>query len=214
MRRLTQTEIAAYKARLSRPITVKEAKAISSEVHAIAELYTVSQGRLDFWRELFVGISCADLMHASHIRLGEEPPDIVLTVNGADLLIEITNAIPTGRKLGAEYDDYAASMVETGSVKFADENALEDHDSVVPDVAAAIDKKVSKSYRARYVLVVDILHKIIGPLSWSMERAMVRSAVPALTSFEEVWIRKAASILRVSRQGVSRVSAPWPSDED
>ena len=89
-----------------------------------------------------------------------------------------------------------------------------DYPTIVSDVESVIKKKMSKSYPADTVLVVDIHHDMFGAFDYPIERQLVKTARLALGRFKEVWLRKGQSLLRASPVSISRVSQPWPSDED
>lgn len=216
MRRLTREETAAYVARLRSWLPLSEVDTIVREISEKAEFYSVSQGGLKFWRETFVGMSCALLTHARLFRLGGDPPDFELDYGDHIRSFEIVDVMPAGRRLGAEYDEFAdlANTNQGIPIRHVTQEEMEaELNSLAPDLEQQLIAKMAKNYNPAPILVVDIHHDIIPAMDSGPERTIVRHAERALSKFPEVWLRKSSSFLRISPSGISRVSTPWPSDD-
>ena len=212
MRRLTFEETSQYVMRLRNWHSLSDVSAILHEVREKARFYAVSQGGLKFWREAFVGMSCAHLSHAKRFRLGADPPDFELDYGDHVRPFEIVDVMPADWQRGREYDEYATLWNEQQGIPISHVNYEQEkaeHETIPADVARQILAKKAKRYDPAPTLVMDIHHRVHGDLGRLVESAMIRHAKHALTDFSEIWLRKASSFLRVSQVGVSRVSVPW-----
>jgi hypothetical protein len=215
MRRLTREETAAYVARLRSWLPLSEVDAIIREVSEKAEFYAVSQGGLKFWRETFVGMSCAILTHAKLFRLGGDPPDFELDYGDHTRSFEIVDVMPAARRLGDEYGQFAvlANANQGVPIRHVTQEEMEaELNALAPDLEQRLTAKMAKNYNPAPILVVDIHHDIIPAMDSGPERTIVLLAKRALSKFPEVWLRKSSSFIRVSSLGVSRISMPWPDD--
>ncbi|WP_269715629.1 hypothetical protein [Caulobacter sp. NIBR2454] len=212
MVRLTKSQAAEYRSRLSAWQSFADATELMREVRERQGFYAVSQGAAKFWREMHVALYCAGITHAKRVRLGDDPPDFELDYGDHRRAFEIVNALPPGRQLGAEYDAMADLMNTGKSVPITHldvEGELEDAPLAVD---AAIRSKAAKGYEMPLVLVVDIFHFVIARSDRDAERQWVRSAQKALGSFIEIWLKNGSDLIRVTPNGISRLSHPWPAE--
>lgn len=215
MRRLTATELSAYKTRLSSWLRLDQVNLIMAEIGEQSQFYAVSQGGLKFWREAFVGMSCAYLTHADRFRLGADPPDFELAYGKRRQGFELLQVMPKGWRLGDEYNTYADELNEFGSTKLKSRSYRErqtESETVVDDVRELLQAKVAKKYDNRLILVIDIFHDLYFSTDSGHVRVLSRVAQQGLSSFSEVWLRQANHIVRVSQNSVSMISEAWPSD--
>lgn len=215
MKRITKEEIAGYKTRLSSWLKLGQVDVIMQEIGQTAQLYTVSQGGLKFWREAFVGMSCAYLTHAQRFRLGADPPDFELDYGDKVQGFELLQVMPKGWRLGSEYDTYADELNRFGRTKFKSRSHKEgqkESESVVEDVKEKLATKLSRGYDPSIILVIDILHDLNLHLDLGHAKALTRVARSASKSFAEVWLRQSNNLLRVSPHSASLISQPWLSD--
>jgi hypothetical protein len=216
MRRLTVSEIAAYKAQLSSWLRLDEVNPIIADIRRKTEFYATSQGGLKFWREAFVGMSCAYLTHASHFRLGADPPDFELRYGRRKQGFEVVQVIPKGWRIGDEYNTYADEMNRLRTTQLKSRSYRErqtESETVVDDVQELLRAKMMKNYDRRFILVVDIFHDLFLSTDFGHVRALSRVARQGLSSFSEIWLRQASNILRVSPFSVSLISSTWPNEE-
>ncbi len=216
MTRLSAQEVKDYRKQLSQWQTLHRVDTLISEVADKAQLYVVSQGGLKFWREAFVGMSCAQLTHARRFRLGDDPPDFELDYGDHTLRCELVTALPDGLKLGDRYNKYADDLNRDGKTELSStsfDQGKQEYDSVISDVESLISAKSSKLYPEKYVLVVDIMHEVYFDSDFGLMQELARAARSGLSNFREVWLRQSSRLLRVSPVSTSLISLPWPSDE-
>ena len=208
MQRLTRHETADATAKLRSWRSPADVDVLLDDIREKAGFYTVAQGGLKFWREAFVGRSCAYLSNAKRFRLGDDPPDFELDYGDHARSFEIVDVMPSGRQRGLEYDNHAALWNERGSIPISHltyEQENSEREAIPADVERQILAKKAKKYDPAPILVLCLHHHVIGDLGHSVESAMVRHAENALTTFPEIWLLKGPSLLRVSAVGVSRV---------
>ncbi len=211
MRRLVPHEIESYIAALREWQSWSDADVILTQIHAISKLYTVSQGRLQFWREAFVGLACAQMTHAVRFRLGNDPPDFELDYGDHIRSFEVVDVLPAGRLRGDEYDQLAADVIagEQPEIEhLSAEKEREEYHSIPIDVLIQIQNKKAKKYDPSIILVMDLHHAVIHELYQDVEGELVRLARGALDAFAEIWFRKGMYLLRVSPYSVSRICGP------
>lgn len=216
MTRLSAQEANEYKIKLSEWQTLQRVDRLISEVANKAQLYAVSQGGLKFWREAFVGMSCAQLTHAKKFRLGGDPPDFELDYDDHTLKCELVTALPEGLKLGDRYNRYADDLNKHGETTLhtrSFEQSKREYESLPDDVEALIIAKSAKHYPEKYVLVVDILHDVHFESDLGLIRGLVPIGRKGLKAFREVWFRQSSRLLRVSPVSSSVISLPWPADD-
>lgn len=216
MARLSAQEAKDYRIQLSEWQALHRVDTLISEVADKAQLYVASQGGLKFWREAFVGMSCAQLTHASRFRLGNDPPDFELDYGDYTLKCELVTAVPHGLKLGDRYNRYADDLNKNGNTELFSnsfEQSEKEYNSVISDVEDLISAKAAKSYTEKYVLVVDILHDVYFDSDLVLLRGLSRIARSGLSKFREIWLRQSSRILRVSPVSTSLISLPWSSEE-
>ena len=207
--RLTKEEVARYKARLASWLRLEQVDTVMQEINQKSQLYTVSQGGLKFFRETFVGMSCAYLTHAERFRLGADPPDFELDYGATEQSFELVQVMPRGWRLGHEYDAYADELNYLGHTTLKTRSHKErqaESESIVDDVNDKLKAKLSKGYDKSIILVVDILHDLYLRTDLGHSRSLANVARSALGSFSEIWLRQSNNLLRVSRHSTSLIS--------
>jgi hypothetical protein len=215
MQRFTRDEATIHDAELRKWNSLSDVDMIMGAVARKAQLYAVSQGALKFWREAFVGMSCARLTHAVRFRLGGDPPDFELDYGDHQRSFEIVNVMPEGWLLGKEYDGHAERLnagqpVTLRSLSF--EQGRAEYDAFGTDLQEQIAAKMGKNYPAGMILVADVLHEVDFNIDTGLKHVAAQRARKGLEKFDEVWVRRATYILRVTRHGVTQISNPWPTD--
>ena len=214
MRRLTKKEIASYRLQLTSWLPLDDIDAIMAEVGNQTQMYAVAQGGLQFWRETWIAMSCAQLMHARRLKLGEDPPDFWLDLGGREQAFEIVQVMPRDYRPGDIYGRYAADLSSTGSTTFVDRSFDQvgvDLDNLPSDLAVQLRAKCAKNYERGMILVVDLLHDVILETDSGVVLNLVRVTRPALNNFDEVWLRRGNAIVRVTEESVSLVTNPLPT---
>ncbi|MFP1132926.1 hypothetical protein [Asticcacaulis sp. W401b] len=206
MDRLTKEEAQAYRKRLSSWLTLDEADELMAEIGDRAQLFAASQGALQFWREAWCGMSCAQLMHAHRIRLGEDPPDFWLDFGNKKQAFEIVQVQPADLRLGDVFDRYATSVNAGRPVEIVKRSAEQialDTSDLPADIDRQVRAKCAKRYDRDTILVVEIMHEVTLEADTPLVRTLIPICAPALRSFEEIWLRRGNAILRVSRHSAS-----------
>jgi hypothetical protein len=217
MRRLEQHETAVYFAALREWQSWSAADAILTKIRDISKLYTVSQGGLQFWREAFVGLACAQMTHAVRFRLGNNPPDFQLDYGDHLRSFEVVDVLRAGRLRNAEYDELAADVLAGKQPEiehFSTEREIEEYKAIPGDVMRQIQSKKEKGYDPSIILVMDLHHAVMHELYQDVEGELVRLARGALDAFSEIWFRKGMYLLRVSPYSVSRICGPLNEEFD
>lgn len=214
MRRLTKEEIVGYRLQLGSWLSLDDVDAIMAQVGDEAQMYAVSQGGLQFWRETWIAMSCAQLMHARRLKLGGDPPDFWLDFGNREQSFEIVQVMPEGYRPGVIYEKYAADLTSTGSTDLIERSFDQvgvDLENLPNDLAAQIRAKCAKNYEPGMILVVDLLHDVILETDSGVVLGMVRVTRPALKAFDEVWLRRGNAIVRITEESVSLVTNPLPA---
>jgi len=214
MQRVTKEEAEAFRRELSTWRRLAEVHPLMIGVEEKAQLYVVSQGALKVWREAFVGMSCAQLTHAHRFKLGDDPPDFTLDYGDHQRSFEIVTIIPKDWKITHEYDGHAANLnagepTPLRTLSHAESEA--EMEALFPDLEAQISAKMAKPYPQETILVADVLHGIdfstdVGPM-----KRVASIAAGGLKVFSEVWVRRGAAIIRVTKESRSLVSSLYLS---
>lgn len=213
MRPLTGDETAQLAGYLADWRTPEEVHGALQAVGEVAGFYTVGQGALKIWREAFVAMSCLQLSHARRLRLGDDPPDFELEYDHGVQDFELVDVLPAGRRLGEVYKTYARNLNETGRTELERVGGQEEHEALLADFERQLLAKMAKGYETSLILVADIHHELEPGSDYPMEQRLARIAQAGLDRFREVWIRKGASIIRVSPFGMTRMSGIGPQDD-
>ncbi|WP_040308386.1 hypothetical protein [Asticcacaulis biprosthecium] len=213
MRRLTKDEIASYRLRLGSWLPLDDVDAIMAEVGDQTQMFAVAQGGLKFWRETWIAMSCAQLMHARRLKLGDDPPDFWLDFGRQQQAFEIVQVMPRDYRPGVIYGQYAADLTSKGSTELVERSFDQvgiDLENLPNDLAAQLRAKCAKKYDSDLILIVDLLHDVILEADSGVVLGMVRVTRPALNTFREVWLRRGNAIVRVTEESVSLVTNPLP----
>lgn len=211
MRRLCKQEAETYRSLLHSWRSLSDVDAIMDRIDERARFYAVSQGGLKFWREAYVGMSCAYRSHALRFRLGGDPPDFELDYGDHVRAFELVGAIPAWRKPGLLYDKLAAEWNATRKIPIlpmSHEEETAEHEAIPEDVRVQIQAKLGKNYSRTTILVVALHHWVVGDLWPHIEMAVVQHARAALGHFREIWIWKGGNVLRVSPDRLSWMTMP------
>jgi hypothetical protein len=215
MRRISREQATELQAKLKQWCTFEEADEIMQCVAQKAQLYVTSQGSLKFWREAFVGMSCALLTHALRIRLGADPPDFELDYGDHMRTFELVNVIPKNWLIGKQHDEYAERLNAGESIKlrkltYAQSKA--EYEALGQDLEQQIQAKLSKSYSPGMILVADLYHDVDFATDFGLKQEIANIAAQALSKFTEVWVRNGNSLIRISPDRISQISNPFPED--
>ena len=199
MRRISREEATEFEFKLRQWCTFEEADEIMQKVAEKAQLYVSSQGSLKFWREAFVGMSCALLTHALRIRLGADPPDFELDYGDHMRMFELVSVIPKNWFIGRQHDEYAEQLNAGQSIKlrkltYAQGKA--EYEAIGPDLEQQIQRKCSKTYSAGTILVADLYHDVDFATDFGLNQMIGNTASQALSKFAEVWVRNGNALLR------------------
>lgn len=211
MRRLTKSEIKECRDYLTEWRTLDEVNALMANISLVSELYAVSQGGLKFWREAWIGMSCAYLTHARRFRLGEDPPDIFLDYGTHEQGLEIVQVLPRGMKISGDHDRYADELSARGETVITNRSFQQkerDLETLPADLRIQIQSKAGKNYPNHYILVVDILHEIFFETDTGSVLGIAEVAKGFLKSFSEIWLRRGNAIVRVSPVNTTLITSP------
>jgi hypothetical protein len=212
MRKLSKKEAQAYELRLKVWNDLPVVTGIMKEINNIAELYAVSEGKLKFWRETYIGMSCAHFTHALKFRLGGDPPDFELDYGSHQRSFEIVQLVPQGRLISGEHKTYAQDLEAKGETILREDTYAtrrSEWEAVVPDAKIQVAAKASKSYPPETILVVDIVHDFEFQQDPGATRQLVSLAMQNTSHFSEIWFRKSRSLLRVSSTSATLIKPPW-----
>ena len=143
--RLTKARAETYRTTLRAWNTRAVVRPILAEIAAQTGFYTVAQGETQFWREMHVGMSCAALMHAEAIRLGDDPPDVMLRCQGREIGLEIVDAMPLDRRRGDEFNTLGDLDAAGEPLPIEQYDPDVDYATIVADVERVIAAKSASS---------------------------------------------------------------------
>jgi hypothetical protein len=215
MRRIPRKQAIELETKLKQWCTFEEADEIMQFIAEEAQLYVSSQGSLKFWREAFVGMSCALLTHAFRIRLGANPPDFELDYGDHIRMFELVNVIPKNWLIGKQHDEYAERLNAGEFIKLrklTHAQAKAEYEALGQDLEQQIHAKLSKSYSPGMILVADLYHEVDFATDSGLKQEIANIASQALSKFAEVWVRSGNSLIRVSPDHISQISNPFPED--
>lgn len=214
MAKLSAQQIADFAGRLGKWLTPADFDAILREVESLVGFHAVGDGRMKWWREGFVAMSCAQLSHARRLRLGDDPPDFHLDYGDHEREFELVDILPAGTKRTGDYDQYGKLADAGKPIPIPQRDwSEESHNAVLRDLQVQLDAKSAKQYPPGTILVADIQHNLIPIQDAPMEARLAKCASSYLDRFEEIWLRNGAHIIRVSPARVSRLMPLEPTED-
>ncbi len=212
MRRLSKTDLRELEMQLRSWHALSDFAGLLNQADAQAGFYAISQGGMKIWREGFVAMSCAQLSHATEVRLGEDPPDFRLRYRDHERAFEIVDILPAGKRFGSTYDHYAQQWNAGDPIPIEHIDMESEHDALPGDLERQITAKLQKAYPPGLILVADIHHTIFPITDFTVEQRLAGIARAGLRGFDEVWLRKGAHLLRISREGETRMAPIAPPE--
>ncbi len=213
MRKLSDVELTEFIARFSDWQSPEDFERILWDAEAIVGFLAVGDGRMKVWREGFVAMSCAQLSLASRLRLGDDPPDFELDYGDHRRSFELVDVLPNGSRRTGEHAKLAKLANAGEPLPIEHFDAEQELLDLPADFRAQLEAKAAKKYPAGLILVTDIQHFLVPSVDEVVERRLAKTAAEYLDFFEEIWIRRSASIIRVSQMGASRMISIRPRED-
>ncbi|MFP1130604.1 hypothetical protein [Asticcacaulis sp. W401b] len=176
---------------MRRVLSIKQsANDFSALVDKVSSKYgfqLISTPQAGFYKEAFLASRFAPLRNATHVWLGDDPPDFWLTIDSQDYSFEATEVLRPNRKRDLELRE----VHETGSQMDPAENWLTVSENVHL-VAEAIERKNKSKYSGVFGLLVYLNTGFIKHESGrEIAASEIMEALRKMrfsTPFQEIWL--------------------------
>jgi hypothetical protein len=165
--------------------TLDEAEHLLEEIEQTVGQLAIAVSKLKQFREVWTGLKLAHQYGATHICLGNDPPDILLRKGDEVVKLEVTEVMTPGRKRSEEI-----WQEEKAPTNFPKANSHEYRN--VNDIALALECAVAKKRQIEEAATM-VLGIYLNIPCWPSEEKAVEAAISDLQSrpapFQKIWVQ-------------------------